>query len=297
MTTEQLQQRFSTPGIRFERGRGDLTCIRVATEQAEAEVYLLGAHVTRFQPAGAPDLLFVSGQSNWSRGKAIRGGVPLCFPWFGPNPGNPQAPMHGFARLREFEVESVARQPGGIEIVLRLAADQQTRQWWQAEFVLRHRITVGKTLTMTLEVENRGTAPIRFEEALHTYFRVDDVRQIAIHGLENTRYLDKTDSGKSKTQDANPIKITAETDRLYLGTAAATTIEHATHGRSIRIEKEGSNATVVWNPWVAKSKAMADFGDDEWPGMICVETVNANETAINLVPGQTHRMTARIALA
>jgi glucose-6-phosphate 1-epimerase len=296
MTIDQLQHCFSTPGVRFEAGKGNLTCIRVATDAAEAELYLLGAHVTKFKPAGGPELLFVSAHSNWSAGKPIRGGVPICFPWFGPNAANADAPMHGFARLREFEVESITAQPAGVEIVLRLSSDAETRKWWDADFVLRHCILIGKTLTMTLEVENRGQKAIRFEEALHTYFAVDDVRQVAVRGLENTRYLDKTDGGKQKTQDGNPIKITAETDRLYLGTTAATTIEHATHGRSIRVEKDGSNATVVWNPWVAKSKALADFGDEEWPGMICVETVNANEAAVELPAGQTHRMTARVVL-
>jgi len=295
-TIEQLQRQFQAPGVRFEAGNGGLTCIRIATDQAEAEVYLLGAHITRYRPAGGPEMLFVSGQSQWAVGKPIRGGVPICFPWFGPKADNGDAPLHGFARLRQFEVESITQQPAGVEVILRLAADDRTRQWWAADFVLRHRIIFGPALVMSLEVENRGSAPIRFEEALHTYFAVDDVRQAVVYGLEKTRYIDKTDGMKRKTQDEQPIHFTAETDRVYLDTAATCTVANALGGRSIRIEKKGSRTTVVWNPWIAKASALPDFGDDEWPRMVCVETANADEMAVELPAGQTHHMRAKVTL-
>ena len=295
--SHQNQSSFDIPGVRMDSGRGGLSRIVIQTDLAEAEVYLHGAHVTSFKPAGAAEVLFVSGQSAWTIGKPIRGGVPICFPWFGPKADNPNAPMHGFARLREWAVESIERHDdGAIEIVLMLTADDATRALWNAEFVLRHRLVIGQTLSMTLEVENRGDRPIHFEEALHTYFAVADVRQVAVTGLEQTEYIDKTDNLARKRQDEQPIRIEGETDRMYLNTRTATMVANAHPGVGIRIDKIGSDSTVVWNPWINKSKSMPDFGDEEWPGMLCVETVNANQNAVTLPPGQCHQMNATISL-
>lgn len=293
---EQLQQRFHVPGVQVVEGRGGLPFIRVANNQVEAEIHLHGAHVTRFKPAGQPDVLFVSQQSHWQADKPIRGGVPICFPWFGPKADDPAAVMHGFARLKTFELQSIEQKNGGVEIVLALEADEQTRAMWPVDFILRHRIHLSSRLTMGLEVENRQTTAIQFEEALHSYFLVDDSRQIQITGLEGVTYLDKTNGRTPKIQANVPITITAETDRVYLPTTGPTMIHHATAGRTIRVEKENSQTTVVWNPWINKSKAMPDFGDDEWQRMVCVETANAGAAAVVLQPGQSHRMTAMISL-
>ena len=148
-----------------------------------------------------------------------------------------------------------------------------------------------------MDLDVRSKAAFAFEEALHTYFQVGDVRRVSVEGLENADYLDKTDAGRRKTQPPEPIRIAGETDRLYLNTTSACVLRDPVLERTITIEKEGSANTVVWNPWIAKAKAMPDFGDDEWPGMICVETANAGESAIRLEPGRTHRMSARIKLS
>ena len=159
---------------------------------------------------------------------------------------------------------------------------------------LSYRVTVGRKLELALEVNNTGKDPLRFEEALHTYFAVSDIHHCFVTGLENARYNSLVEGVTDKSQGPDPIRFTAETDRLYLNTRATCVIHDPGWQRRIVIEKSGSDSTVVWNPWIAKSKAMPDFGDDEWPGMLCIETVNARTNAVTLTTGQTHTMRATI---
>ena len=147
---------------------------------------------------------------------------------------------------------------------------------------------------MALEVTNPGPDAFTFEEALHTYFAVRDVRNVTVTGLERTDYLDKVTGFDRKTQGSDPIRFTGETDRVYLNTTADCVIDDPGARRRIAIRKTGSDATVVWNPWIAKARAMPDFGDDEWPEMVCVETCNVNVHARTLAPGASHTMTAII---
>jgi glucose-6-phosphate 1-epimerase len=291
-----LQRRFDVPGVvRFEAGAGGLTRAVVTTALAEAEVYLHGAHVTRYRPAGEREVLWMSAASLFREDKAIRGGVPICFPWFGPKAGDPSAAMHGFARLKEWRVESVV-QPGDgtVELILELDADQQTRTAWPHVFAARYHVRVGRVLELVLRVRNDGTESFTFEEALHSYFTVGDARRISISGLEGTTYIDKVDQMKHKAQGDAAVSIERETDRVYTKTRTTCVIDDPVLGRRINVAKEGSDATVVWNPWIDKAKAMADFGDDEWPGMVCVETCNVGDQRVTVQPGETHEMRAAI---
>jgi glucose-6-phosphate 1-epimerase len=293
MLTLSELQRFALPGIaQIVSGRGGLPAVQVQTPTATGTVYLLGAHVAAWKPAGFDEVLWLSEKSNWETGKAVRGGVPICFPWFGPRK---DAPVHGTARLRSWELESIRQQPAGVEVCLTLRHDEAARAFWPHDFLLRQRVTFGTQLTMALELTNTGSAPFAAEEALHTYFAVGDVRGIRITGLAGANYLDKTDNARQKQQQGD-IAITAETDRVYLDTLGAVTVEDPGKRRRLTISKENSRDTVVWNPWIAKAKAMADFGDDEWPAMLCVETCNVAAHPVTLPPGQTHIMKARIAV-
>jgi D-hexose-6-phosphate mutarotase len=292
-------RRLEIPGTAtFETGEGDLPRLSVRSPLAEAHVYLHGAHITHFQPCDTAPVLFLSKQSLFAPDKPIRGGVPVIFPWFGPRAGYPEAPAHGFARLSEWQVESLAID--GDEIVTAvflLASDSRTRAAWPYDFDLRYRIAIGRTLTMTLEVENTGTKPFPFENALHTYFAVGDVRETATTGLENADYLDKTDNFQRKKQPAEPIRITAETDRIFEGTRQTCLLDDPGLKRRVTIAKSGSQTTVVWNPWTAKAAAMTDFGHEEWPNMLCIETANAGANAITLAPRKTHAMRAVISVS
>ena len=292
-------RRWKIPNLAvFKDGPGGLVSLRISTALCEAEVSLHGAHVTHFQSAGAAPLLFLSTASHFAPGKPIRGGVPVIFPWFGSRAGRPDSPAHGFARTLPWEVEALtADKLGAIALTLRLDASDATRAHWPHEFVLRHRITFGAQLEMQIEVENLSPAPIQFEEALHTYLAVSDVREVSTTGLEGTAYLDKVDAMQRKLQGTEPIRIVGETDRVYLNTRTSCVIDDPGLTRRILVEKSGSDTTVVWNPWIAKAKAMADFGDDEWPAILCLETANAGESAIVLAPGATHAMKATISRA
>ncbi len=292
-----LNQQFAIPGVaEIAPGHGGLPSIQIsAREICTGAVYLHGAHVAQWRPAGFDEVLWLSDKSAWENGNAIRGGVPICFPWFGPRKDYPQSPAHGFARLREWTLESLSQTAAGISVVLAFKSDAATLEQWPSAFVLRHRITFGRELSMELELTNTGNVPLTAEEAQHTYFSVGDVRQIRIAGLEGTRYIDKVDGFKEKKQSGE-ITITSETDRVYLDTAAPVTLADPVKRRRITVHKENSLATVVWNPWIAKAKAMPDFGDEEWPHMACIETASVGAYSITLAPGQIQTMRSRIAV-
>jgi len=271
--------------------------IALSNPDSDAEVYLNGAHVTRWQPKGQSDVLFMSKSSNFAAGKAIRGGVPIIFPWFGPREGQPQSPAHGFARVMNWNVIACDKRPdGACAMTLELASGPATRELWPYDFALRFTIAAEKKLSMTLTVINTDAQPFTFEEALHTYLTVGDVRNISIDGLAGATYIDKVDHFTRKPQAKEPITITGETDRVYLATKSKCVVHDPVLGRKLVVEKQNSDATVIWNPWIAKAKAMSDFGDDEWPQMVCVETCNVADHAITLQPGQSHAMTAVVSV-
>jgi len=282
-------------GVTRFAGPGGLETLRIDVPGCTGEILLHGAHVCAWQPRGAAPVIWMSRRSWHESGKPVRGGVPICFPWFGPHPADPAAPLHGFARLRNWEVDAVdSAAEGAIAVTLSLHADAATRQVWPHEFQLRYRVVFGRTLTLELAVRNTGTAPFTLQEALHTYFAVGEIREVAIDGLAGVRYLDRVHGGERCVQGSEPVRFSGETDRPYLDTEAAVTIVDPRLGRRIVVAKRGSRTTVVWNPWIAKAKAMPDFDDDEWPSMVCVETANALDNAITLSPGSEHAMEATI---
>lgn len=290
----ELNRRFGIPDVLiFDPGNGGLPRARVTTPLAEAEVYLHGAHVTHYRPHGHRPVLFMSASSWFEPGKPIRGGVPICFPWFGPRADDPSAPGHGFARLNEWTVTGAVRlDDGSLSLTFQLGPDERSRSLWPHEFELTYVVAIGQSLQTMLQVRNTGSAAFRFEEALHSYFEVGDVRQVAIAGLRGTPYLDQLQGRRELVQQEDQLRFTAETDRIYRPTAGPYVLTDIEGGRRITVSKRGSNSTVVWNPWVNKSRAMPDFGDEEWPGMVCIETCNVADQAVTLRPGEAHEMVA-----
>ncbi len=238
----------------------------------------------------------MSGKSHFAADKPIRGGVPICFPWFGPKKDNATAPAHGFARLKQWGVESTKKtDDGGVQIVLSLSSDDSSRALWPNDFQARYTVSFGEQLRLSLEVRNTGRQPFVFEEALHTYLSVGDIRQVHVEGLSGIDYIDKVQGGRRMSHGADPVNFVGETDRIYLKTHSTCIAHDSVGGRSISVAKHGSDTTVVWNPWIAKAKAMADFGDDEWPTMLCIETCNVADFAVTLPAGASHTMEAIIA--
>jgi len=203
--------------------------------------------------------------------------------------------MHGFARLAEWRLESAERKSdGAVLLIFGLDSALATHPAWPHAYAARYSVQIGPRLELSLEVTNPSDRTVTYEEALHTYLAVEDVRTVEIRGLAGATYEDNTDGMKRKTQESEPLRITGETVRVYLGTRAACVLDDPAAGRRLFVEKRGSDATVVWNPWVAKAKAMPDFGDEEWPKMLCIETANVGEYTIQLPPGTRHVLGARI---
>lgn len=296
MSAAKPASQFDIPNaLRFEDTPGGLLRAVISTPAAEADVYMQGAHVTHWTPRGQRPVLFVSPKSLFAPGKAIRGGVPIIFPWFGARGDGKPGPAHGFARSMEWAVEGTKQSPDGkIEIALALAPNDATRGFGYDAFHLRFRVTIGSELEMELETRNDSNQPLTYEEALHTYFAIADIHQAFVSGLEGTICIDKTDGFKRKTSGNEPIRIAKETDQVHLNTKAACTVHDPVWNRRIIVEKTGSDSTVVWNPWIDKTKGMSDMAPDDWQKMVCVETANAADNAIHLAPGGTHKLTATI---
>jgi glucose-6-phosphate 1-epimerase len=267
----------------------------ISTPAAEADIYLQGAHVTHWTPRGQRPVLFVSPKSVFARGKAIRGGVPIIFPWFGPRSDGKPGPDHGFARNTDWTIEGAKLlSDGKVEITFALAPNEIARGFGYSSFHLRYRVTVGSELEMELETRNDAQEPLNYEAALHTYFAISDIHQVSVSGLEGTTYIDKTDGFKRKTLGNEPLRIAKETDEVHLSTKATCVIHDVAWNRRIIVEKSGSQSTVVWNPWIEKTKGMSDMAADSWKSLICIETANAADNSVHLAPGATHKMTASI---
>lgn len=291
----------SCEGAHWEVGPGELPVLVIRTDQCEARMFRHGGHVAAWTPTGHQPGLHLSGKSVFAPGKAIRGGIPICYPWFGdrsadPKPGGKPSPAHGFARTRPWQVDDVRleQETGRILVAMSLAPEPAL---WDAEATARLRCWFGATLEVALTVEETGGMPCEFEAALHTYLEVGDVRAIRIRGLENTTYIDKVDGFREKRSGSDALVLTDETDRVFVGTTAAVTIVDPVLERQVRVEKTGSACTVVWNPWLAKATAMADVGTDDWPRFVCIEAANTRPHQVSLEPGSSHTMSARIQIA
>jgi glucose-6-phosphate 1-epimerase len=282
--------------VKLGQGAGGLAVVRVAGPAGTAEIYLRGAHLTEWTPAGGTPVIWLSEHSEFAPGVPIRGGVPICFPWFAGHPTDAAAPSHGFARLADWQLAQAREAGDDVELVFTLADSEATRSSaWPHRFEARYTVTVGAELALALTVTNLDADPITFEEALHTYLAVSDIRHTRVAGLQGAPFTDRL-TGPQPAEDA-PVRFTAETDRIYSASTATTTVTDAAAGRSITIAKEGSASTVVWNPWIDKAAAMADFGDDEYTGMVCVETCNIRADAISLAAGASHEMSVRYSVA
>jgi glucose-6-phosphate 1-epimerase len=289
-TLIELNRRFAIDGLAdVVEGSGGLLKVRVTSPDAAGEMYLHGAHVTSWSPRDVGEVLFVSGATRWEDNRPIRGGVPICFPWFGPREGDAQAPAHGFVRTKAWQIESIEAGDDAVTVSMFTESSDETTRLWPADFRLVHRVTFGSTLTLELLMTNTGTSPLRFEEALHSYHRVGHIGQVRVRGLDQTAYRDKTDSNREKTQPGD-IAVVSETDRVYLDTSGTIEIEDTALRRRTRIAKERSQNTVVWNPWIERAMALADLRDDEWTQFICIEPGNVAVSAVELAPGQEHVM-------
>jgi len=290
---DTLNRRFGIPGqVGFKPGPGGMEAVEVSNAEASATILLQGAHLIAWTPKGEAPVIWTSPEAKFAPGKSVRGGVPVCWPWFGPHATRPDFPAHGFARTVMWEPIGVKALPEGTWLAFRLVANEATRAMWSHPTELVLQMVVGRTLDMDLATWNRGDTPVTIGDALHTYFAVGDVRFIKIHGLHMVEYLDKVDGNTRKTQ-LGPVIIRGEVDRIYLNTPDACVIEDPKLARRIRIVKENSRSTVVWNPWIEKAAKLGDLGPEGHLHMVCVESANAAEDVVTLAPGAEHHLWVR----
>jgi glucose-6-phosphate 1-epimerase len=283
--------------VAFAAGPGDIGPVaRVANRHATATIALHGAHVMAFQPHGHQPVLWVSAKSAFRPGKAIRGGIPVCWPWFADHPTDRTKPAHGLVRAAPWSlVGTEVVEEDATRVRFRLADDDATRALWSHRFELELAVTVGGSLDVALAIRNAGDAPFTSGGALHSYLTVADVTQVAVHGLDGCTYVDKVNRLAREVQ-RGPVRIDAETDRVYVDTTGECVIDDPGLRRRITVAKAGSRSTVVWNPWRAKAASMADFGDDEYPGMVCVEAANAGDDVVSIPAGGRHLLRTTISV-
>lgn len=289
---ERVQLPSLPPCVRLVEGRGGLPCLQVEHPVGQGEFYLDGATLTGWRPDGHAPVLWLSPHSRFAAGEPIRGGVPLCFPWFASGAAGDRNPSHGFARIRRWDVLGVQADDEGVRIRARLTDDEVTRALWPHKFEAVYQVHLGRSLGLELSVQNTGTESFAFEEALHTYLAVGDVAGVLVNGLEGTPFVDKLDPLRAERAEAAPIRIAGSIDRLYHANAEPVQVVDA--ARTLTLAKTGSETTVVWNPWSEGSDRMADLGADDWPWFVCVETANTGPDAVTLESGQEHRMRATI---
>lgn len=271
-------------GIRPD-SRNGLPVLHIQNPYAEAEISPYGAHVLSYIPRGEKDLLWISAKSDFEEGKPIRGGIPVCWPWF----SDAGTPKHGIARITTWEMET-ARVEADMSTTLIFSLDQQDRFGLTARLL----VNVGPALSLSLRTKNHSTSSHTLSEALHTYFAVKDITKVSILGLEQ----DDLPEAERLFPNFRKGRLTfrQETDLVCHPDEKILVIDDAGEGRKIRVERAGSATAVVWNPWIAKSKAMPDFGDDEYKTMVCVEAANARDGAVGIIPGAIHTLRTRISL-
>ena len=292
MDLAQLQDQFQEEGVEIRLGAGDLPIVELHNEFGSVTVSLYGAHVLNYTTSAGEPVLWVSEEAVFETGKPIRGGIPVCWPWFGPHQDDPEKPAHGLARISEWEL--IGASPGGNGVAgwleFRLVDSQQSRTLWPYSFELRYRVDLSRGgLKVLLTTRNTGDEPFSITSALHSYFGMASIDDVAVFGLDGVEYLDQLDGLSRKTQDGL-IRFDREVDRIYVDAPSKTSIDGAISGRRIEIESQGSHSTVVWNPWIEKAKRMGDFGDAEYQEMVCVETANAGPDAVVVPAGQSHEL-------
>lgn len=291
---DELNGRFGRgEEVSFGSGSGGLAVAALSNRHGSAIVSLHGGQVLDYTPRGQRPVLWVSSKAVFAGGKAIRGGIPVCWPWFGPHRGNAELPAHGFARNALWEVAATDGGGQATSISLALHPAEAMRALWPHAFSLTIKVTLAEALQVALSARNTGESPVTCTAALHSYFAVSDINSVQITGLEGVQFRDQLDGDRIKVENG-PIRFSGETDRVYRCTTGDCVIEDSGWGRAVRVAKSGSRSTVVWNPWFAKAARMSDFGDAEFRDMVCVETANADDDAVEIGPGRTHTLATSV---
>lgn len=298
---KELNRQFGIgSNLVFNERRNGLVTAVIASPQATAEVVLQGAHVIDFCPRGELPVLWLSDAAQFGPGQAIRGGVPVCWPWFGPHPDDAARPQHGFARTSGWQVEETALVDDVVRI--RLGLPMHLPQNWSSadednmrRFELSYEILVGTTLRMTLTTINHGDRTVSLTQALHSYFSIGDIADVSITGLSDCVFYDKT-RDMQKSRSSGSLAIQSEVDRVYLSPEKTVSIHDPSQQRIIHVLSSASESCVVWNPWRDKAQSMSDFADDGYKTMVCVESTHAMDDARSIEAGGSVELSQEVSI-
>lgn len=271
--------------VELATGRGGLPVLKISAAGGTGQIYLQGAHLAEWAPTGHNQVLWMSKSSRFETGQPIRGGVPICFPWFGAHPSDPQAPMHGFARIQPWTLVDVHESADDVTAVLRLTDSPESRtSCWPFRFDAEYTVTVGRELRLSLSVRNCDTVGFTFEESLHTYYAVGNMNATRVTRIDSAK-----DAVLLATADAASVRSTEEISEIHNG-VQATAITDTVQNRTVVVSTKHSRNSIIWNPGREKALATSDFDSEGWRNMLCYEACNIKESAIRLQPGATHRM-------
>ncbi len=291
LAAADLNQRFARQGeVEFKVADQGALVAQVTNAQGSGSIACQGAQVLTWAPAGQAPVVWLSSDARFQATKSLRGGIPVCWPWFGAHAQDPAKPAHGFARNLDWEVRETASTAGGTRIVLAFTPGEAQRALWPHAADLSLAVTLGKTLRLVMTTRNTGGEPIVITQALHTYFHVGDIASVRVEGLDGCDYIDKAVSGDPRIRQEGPILIDREVNRIYLGCPGAVAIVDESLGRRILIDKSGSASYVVWNPWAETGAKFGDMGPDGYRKMLCVETTNAWTDTATIAPGAEYEL-------
>ena len=289
---------MSTPKVESEQ-HGELNCWRITSDSAELLVAQQGAQVLSYQRLGEPPLLWLSDQALFNRGKSVRAGVPVCWPWFGNLQRNPEAvrkqfngseaPAHGLVRGRDWQLLGIDSSGDAVQLSFTLPETQGDLPGWPHQVELALTIRMGEDLSLDLTSRNLGNDPVALSQALHSYFAVSDVRSVSLEGVKGLDYIETLADWEQRTQQTD-LTFSGETDRIYLDTPGELAIVDAAWNRRVRVTPRGSRSAVIWNPWTERAAQLPDMADDGWQRMLCIETANVWGDVVELAPGASHTL-------
>jgi len=290
----QLNQQFGIKDqLQFSQGDNGFVMVDISNSYAKARISTYAGQIISYRPNDeAEDLFFLSDKVQYQEGKSIRGGVPICWPWFGDDTSGFERPPHGFVRNQQWQVLSTETlEDGRTSLTLATNDSDLTRELWHYEFHLELNLIIGSDLQMTLKTKNTGKQFFTITQALHTYFKVSDVSNVLIKGLIGKPYIDKLDSFSIK-QQTDDIQISHEIDRIYQKSPKQISLTDSGFNRTITIMSYGSDTTVVWNPWSSSIKNIADLDQESYRNFVCVETANVFTDSLTIIPaGREHIVT------
>lgn len=284
---DTLNRDFAIPGvIEFTTGSHGAPMATLTNRRGTATVAIQGAQVLTWTPAGQEPVVWLSSASRFNPGKSLRGGAPVCWPWFGPHPDGSVRPAHGFARNLDWTAVETANQDDSTRIVFRLVPGSREKKLWPYSAELTLAVQMGQDLSLELTTRNTGRKVLTLTQALHTYFGVGDIGKVRVEGLSGAIVLDRLNPDRQPRQ-IGPLTIAGEVDRIYVDCPGDACIVDEAWGRRIRVSKQGSRSYVVWNPWSETGAKFSDLAADDYRRMLCLETVNAGTDVVTVPPGES----------